>query len=74
MLFKPYKTAQRATIAEWVSKVIMLSGQKRSSHSIRSESSIMRGVDLAMVIGLTLPHLKSVLKTGAVIFGEEILL
>ena len=59
MLFKPCKAAQRATIAEWVSKVIMLSGQKKSSDSVRSEPSMRRGVDLAMVVGLMLPHLKS---------------
>ena len=37
----------------------MLSGQKRTSGSVRlgfSSHAMMRGVDLAMVIGLMLPH------------------
>ena len=53
MLFEPYKAAQRVTVAEWLSKVIMLSGQKGTPGSMRSGSSshaMMRGVNLAMVM------------------------
>ena len=74
MLLEPCKAAQRVTVAEWLSKVIMLSGQKGTPGSIRSGSwshVIMRGVDLAMMIGLMLPHLKSLLLIRAIIFYEE---
>ena len=53
MLLEPYKAMQRVTVAEWLSKVIMLSGQKGIRGFVQSGSSshvIMRGVDMAMVI------------------------
>ena len=50
---------QKATMAEWLSKVIMLIGQKEVPGSVQTVSSshvIMRGVDLAILIGLMHPH------------------
>ena len=60
-LKEPYKAVQKATVAEWLSKVIMLSGQKEISGSVQTGSSshvILRGVYLAMMFGLMLPHFK----------------
>ena len=65
---------QKATVVEKLSKVITLSGQKGTLGSVRSGPAyhaIMRGVDLAMVIGLMLPHLKSLLLIRAVIFYKK---
>ena len=73
-LKEPYKTAQKATVAEWLSKVIMLSGQKGTPGSVQTGSSshvIMRGVDLDMMIRLLLPHSKSLLSIRAIIFYKE---
>ena len=73
-LKEPYKAVQKVTVAEWLSKVITLSGQKGTPGSVQTGSSshvIMRGVDLAMVIGLMLPHLKSLLLIRAIIFYKE---
>ena len=53
-LKEPYKSVQKATMAGWLSKVIILSGQKGTPGSIGSgalSSAIMRGVDPAMVMG-----------------------
>ena len=50
----PYKAAQMMTVAGWLSKVIMLSGQKGtpgSTWSGASSRAIMRGADLSMVMG-----------------------
>ena len=73
-LKEPYKAVQKAMVADWLSKVIMLSGQKGTPGSVQTGSSshvIMRGEDLAMVIGLMVPRLKTLLLIRAVIFSEE---
>ena len=76
-LKEPYKVVQRATVAEWLSMLTMLSGQKRTPDSVRSGSSsheILRVVDLAMVIVLMIPHINHYYKLWPLSFARKVLL